>query len=59
MSRKFNVYDIVRVYAEKSISGYVQIYVETAGKRTYILHVFDAKLRPLLQDLKAILEGNP
>ena len=58
MSRKFNVYDVMRVYAEKGVSGYVQI-LETAGKRTYVIHIFDAKLRPLLQDLKAILEGNP
>jgi len=54
MSKKFNVYDVVRVYAERGVSGYVQIYVETS-KRVYIIHAFDEKLKPLLKDLKEII----
>jgi hypothetical protein len=53
-SKKYNIYGVDRTYAEKGVSGYVQIFVETPT-RTYVIHVFDEKAKTLLKDLEVIL----
>jgi hypothetical protein len=54
MRRKFNVYGVDRIYAEKGVSGYLQIHIETPT-RTYIFHILDTKLEPLLKQLTNLL----
>ena len=52
--QEFNVYGVDRVYAEKGVSGYIQISIETPT-RTYIFHILDTKLTPLLRQLTTLL----
>jgi len=52
--KKFNVYGIDRIFAEKGVSGYIKISIETPT-RTYIFHILDEKLRPFLRQLTTML----